>query len=399
MKTKYLHLICALAAAAAMTACSEGETPTVCQPAVEEMTARTVTIKGLIFAEGSSSVTRAGVCYALQSLPDKGDIYHYEYPAAGQAGVTTVESETKSGMIRVKLTELKMDTMYFARMFAENGEGTTYSYPVRFRIDGALFADSEIKFELPTFNSYLPYHFKSATTRTDRISFGKKANDGIAGNGKVTVDPSVLAAYNQANGTAIEILPQSVYSLPATDWTFTGTANYHDLNIIVKRDIDLPDGKVYGLPLKMQIDGSDKTPTTVVLYHVDDLSGWYTVDRLPNCGEGTDKYHLDPAKRRRYIKRTSATTWKTGYLFRCFVANEDDENAPTRINDAQFITLDPATKKISIMQGDYPVTTELNAFDPITEELHIEYLYRDWADWWTAEKMYNRTGRAMNYKL
>lgn len=44
------------------------------------------------------------------------------------------------------------------------------------------------------------------------------------------------------------------------------------------------------------------------------------------------------------------------------------------------------------MQGDYPVTTELNAFDADKEELHIEYLYRDWAGWWTAEKMYNRSG-------
>ena len=396
MKTKYPHFICMLTTVVAMAAaCSKGDTPTVYQPTVEDMTATTVTVKGLIFAEGGSPVIRAGVCYAVQSSPDNKDTYYYEYPSVGGAGVTAVESETKVGTLKIKLTGLKMDTMYFARIFAENDAGTSYSYPVRFRIDGARFADSEIKFETATSNSYLPYHFKSSTARTDRISFGKKANDGMSGSGTVEVDPAALTAYNQVNGTSIEMLPASVYSLPSTSWTFTGTTNYQDLIVAVNRNIDLPDGKVYGLPLKLVIDGSDKTSTTVVLYHVDDLSGWYTVDRLPHCGEGADKYPLDPAKRRRYVKRTSATTWKTGYLFRCYVEDENDENKPDSPNNAQFITVDPATKKISIMQGIYPVTTELNAFDPNKEELHIEYLYLEWEGWWTAERMYNRTGRKM----
>ena len=392
MKTKYLHLICTLAIAALATACSEGESPTVFQPSIEGITASTATVQGLIFAEGSSPVTRAGVCYAIVSHPDKRDAYYYEYPSIGEAGVSTVESETKSGTIKVKLTGLKMDTTYYARIFAENGEGVTYSYPVRFRIDGALFADSEIKFELTTFNSYLPYHFKVAATRTDKISFGKKANDGVAENGKVEIDPSVLTAYNQANGTSIEMLPASVYSLPTTNWSFTGAANYQDISVTVKRNIDLPDAKVYGLPLKMIIDGSEKTPTTVVLYHVDDLSGWYTVDRLPNSSDGASAYPSDPTKRRRYVKRTSATTWKTGYLFRSYVGSENHE--PNAVNDAQEITLDPATKTVSVKQGGFAVATQQSSFDPNTEELSIVYEY-DGNDrgWWTAEKISKRTGK------
>ena len=369
MKTKYLHFICALAAAALMTACSEKEAPTVFQPSVEGITASTATVQGLIFAEGSSPVTRAGVCYAFIASPDKKSPYYYEFPAIGQEGVTVIESEMKSGTIKVKLTGLKMDTLYFARLFAENAEGITYSYPLRFFIDGALFADSEIKFELAAFNSYLPYHFKVAGARTDKISFGKKANDGVAENGRVEVDPAVLTAYNQANSTSIEMLPATVYSIPTANFAFSGAANYQDFNITINRNIDLPDEKVYALPLKMIIDGSEKTPTTVVLYHVDDLSGWYTVDRLPNSSDGAGSYPSDPAARRRYITRTSATTWKTGYLFRSYVGSETHQ--PNAVNDAQEITLDPATKKVSVKQGRFAGATQQSSFDPNTEELSV----------------------------
>jgi hypothetical protein len=336
------------------------------------------------------------VCYAFISSPEKKSPYYYEYPAIGQEGVNVVESETKSGTIKVKLTGLRMDTLYFARIFAENAEGITYSYPVRFNIDGALFADSEIKFEVATSNAYLPFHFKTATARTDKISFGKKANDGVSESGRIEVDPAVLTAYNQANGTSIEMLPSSVYSLPTANWAFTGAVSYQDFNITINRNVDLPDEKVYGLPLKMVIDDSEKTPTTVVLYHVDDLSGWYTVDRLPNSSDGP--YPADPAARRRYIKRTSATTWRTGYMWRSYVGSEDHE--PNAINDFQEITLDPATKNVRVKQGDdtllgdFAVANQQSSYDPVTEELSIVYEYSGgWAGWWTAEKMHNRTGK------
>ena len=392
MKTKYLYFICMIAVASIIAACSEKEAPTVFQPSLEGITASTATIQGLIFAEGSSSVTRAGVCYAFIAYPEKKGAYYYEYPAIGQEGVTVVESEIKSGTIKVKLTGLRTDTMYFVRMFAENAEGITYSYPLRFSIDGALFADSEIKFELTTFNSYLPYHFKTAGARTDKISFGKKSNDGVPENGRVEVDPAVLTEYNQANDTSIEMLPSSVYSIPTANWAFTGAVNYQDFSITINRNIDLPDEKVYALPLKMLIDGSDKTPTAVVLYHVDDLSGWYTVDRLPNSSDNPNAYPADPTARRRYIKRTSATTWKTGYLFRSYVGSENHE--PNAINDAQEITFDPATKTVSVKQGGFGVETQQSSYDPNTEELSIVYEYDGgWVGYWTAEKMSKRTGK------
>jgi hypothetical protein len=132
MKTKYLHFICIIATAAIMTACSKGEIPTVFQPEVTETGYNYAVIRGLIFAQGSSPITRIGVCYAAQTTPGKQDIYHFEYPAIGQAGVSVIESDVQStGTVSIKLTELRGDTIFYARLFAENSEGVTYSYPAK----------------------------------------------------------------------------------------------------------------------------------------------------------------------------------------------------------------------------------------------------------------------------
>jgi hypothetical protein len=128
--------------------------------------------------------------------------------------------------------------------------------------------------------------------------------------------------------------------------------------------------------------------SVILVFHVDDLTGWYTVDRLPKCGESEGAYPQNPENRRRYIKRTGDYTWETGYLFRSYANNEDHTGSSA---DTQYITLNPDTKEIFIQQNGYAVSENLNRFDADTNELYIEYLYRDWAGWWTHEKMYNRS--------
>ncbi len=129
--------------------------------------------------------------------------------------------------------------------------------------------------------------------------------------------------------------------------------------------------------------------STVVIVYVDDLEGWYTVDRLPKNGEGAGKYPENPQDRRRYINRVDTYKWETGYTFNAYATSEDRPSIND--NNFQYITLDPVTKTIHIQQGVYPITTSLSAFDITNNELHIEYLYRDWAGWWNHERMYDRS--------
>lgn len=249
------------------------------------------------------------------------------------------------------------------------------------------------RFEREAATQWVPYYLRESDTFITTLKVGSAEFDE---NQEITVelaiDESLLTEYNQNNGTSIQLLPESTYILPE-NLVYTGTTNYQDYNI----ELDIPaigDRKVYALPLKIastsSAEISEVMSSTVVIIYVDDLEGWYTVDRLSKNGEGAGKYPADPQSRRRYIKRTGTTTWETGYLFLAYATGESRTGSEAAA-DIQHITLDPVTKNIHIQQGAYPVTTNLNSFDTKTNELHIEYLYRDWAGWWNHERMHNRS--------
>jgi hypothetical protein len=267
----------------------------------------------------------------------------------------------------------------------ENDFGETVSVSA---LPGKLVA---FRFEKNPAPEWLPFYLKTLDNHINSLRIGSAEYDE---NEQSTInfgiDQSALAAYNQANGTTIELLPASAYTLPE-NYLFTGTVNYQNLNIPLNMAL-LQDQKSYGLPLTIRSTSaaviSEIMNTVILVYHVEDLAGWYTVDRLPNCGESESAYPDDPVARRRYIKRTGTTTWETGYLFQSYV---DSENHTGTSTNTQYITVDPDTKQIHIQQNGYAVSTELNVFDTDTGELYIEYLYRDWAGWWTHERMYNRS--------
>ncbi|MDR3247060.1 MAG: DUF1735 domain-containing protein [Prevotellaceae bacterium] len=268
----------------------------------------------------------------------------------------------------------------------ENDFGETVSVSA---LPGKLVA---FRFERNPVPEFLPFHFKASDNHTTSLRVGSEYSENEQSIINFGINEQALTTYNQENGTTITLLPASAYTLPE-NYLFTGAANYQNLDIPLNI-ASLQDQKVYGLPLTITSISpsaaviSETMSTVILVYHVDDLSGWYTVDRLPNCGEGESAYPSDPAARRRYIKRTGATTWETGYLFQSYV---NDENHTGGSTNTQYITIDPSTKQIHIQQNGYAVSTELNAFDMDNNELHIEYLYRDWSGWWTHERMYNRS--------
>jgi hypothetical protein len=205
------------------------------------------------------------------------------------------------------------------------------------------------------------------------------------------IDEQLLNAYNDKNNSNLQLLPSNAYSLPS-NFQYNGVEAFQDFNLEV--DITkLNDQSSYALPLRLQSVASavisEIMPSVVIEYHVEDLAGWYTVDRLPMNGEGVGQYPSDPVQRRRYIKRTGETSWETGYLFRCYVNNENHRSGS--ISDIQFISVNPTTKKIIIQQGNYATSVNNNSFKQNPSELHIEYLYRDWAGWWNHERMHDRS--------
>lgn len=249
----------------------------------------------------------------------------------------------------------------------------------------------EFGFERSTTSEWLPFYLRNEDTHVSTVRVGAdELNEEQVTIIQFAVDEEALTAYNQQNGTQYTLMPATAYSLP-DDVAFTGASTLQD--VTVHLDIsNLEDERAYAIPLTIdavQNGGINEAKKTVILlYRVDDLAGWYTVDRLPKSGEGAGSYPGSPENRRRYIKRTGTTTWQTGYLFRSYASSENHVGAN---NDIQYISLDPITKAINIRQGDFVVSENANAFSTENNELHIEYLYRDWAGWWTHERMHNRS--------
>lgn len=247
------------------------------------------------------------------------------------------------------------------------------------------------RFEKDIDTQWVPYYLRQSDTYTTTLRVGSaEFNEDQKITVGVAVDQSVLDAYNQKNGTSYAILPAGTYTLPER-LTYTGTTNYQDYNI----QLDIPaigDRKIYALPLRIasvsSAEISEIMSSVVVVFYVDDLEGWYTVDRLSKNGEPASSYPANPLDRRRYIRRTGTTTWETGYLFRAYSTSEEQTGTETAV---QYISLDPATKQITIKQGSYPSNNHLNEFNITTNELHIEYHYPDWPGWWNHERMYNRS--------
>lgn len=247
------------------------------------------------------------------------------------------------------------------------------------------------RFEKELDTQWVPYYLKTSDVQKVTWKVGSmEFNPGEQTSVVFEIDESLLDTYNKEHGTELQLIPSASYALPE-QFLHTGTTAYQELSIDI-HTATLKDRTTYALPIRIQSATpavvSDIMSSMVVVFYVDDLQGWYTVDRLPNCGEGAGAYPSDAKDRRRYIKRTGDTTWETGYLFRCYVNNEEHTGSGTSV---QYITIDPATKTIFMQQGSYAVSESHNAYDATTNELNIEYLYSEWAGWWTHERMYNRS--------
>jgi len=247
------------------------------------------------------------------------------------------------------------------------------------------------RFEREIEMQWIPYYLRTTDTHTIKLRVGSvDFNENEEIEIEFEIDEEALATYNEKNEQEFELLPTNAFVLPE-NFTFAGTDTYQDLDITIDLSV-LNDQSLYGLPLKIKSTSSgsisDILPSVIVTFCIEDLAGWYTVDRLEKCGEGEGKYPEEIEKRRRKIVRTGDTTWETGYLFGAY---SDDDNHTGSGNKVQYITINPVTKEIHIQQNGYDTSDDRNVFDITKNELHLEYLYAAWEGWWTHERMYNRS--------
>lgn len=236
--------------------------------------------------------------------------------------------------------------------------------------------------------TYIGYFLRTNDEVVSRVCIGSSEyNENETVVIKLGLKPSLIDDFNEKNGMQLLPMPDEAYVL--SDFTYRGTRDFEEFELRIRADM-LDDRTTYAIPLEI-ISASGNNPvsdtecTALLIFRVDDLEGWYTVERLPRCGEPASAY---PAGKRRFIKRTGEYTWETGYLFRTYAESEETTSSG---NNVQYITLDPVTKKLHIQQGAYQTAEDKNVFDLQTNELTIEYLYLDYSDWWTHERMFNRS--------
>jgi hypothetical protein len=335
----------------------------------------------------------------LQAVPGPGEVtLRWEEPAEdnfshvvisyyknGEAYKITLPNGVTEYTVKELLNEHGTQTFFVQSIDKENDPGEISEIAA---IPNKLVA---FRFEKEAGTQWTPYYLRTSDTQTLTLQVGSmEYNRGEKTTVALETAPDLLDAYNRDNGTEIPPLPANTYTLPG-DFVHEGATAYQDLTIEVTIST-LQDRSLYALPVRIKSASpatvSDMMSSMVILFCVEDLQGWYTVDRLPNCGEGESAYPADAKDRRRYIKRTGETTWETGYLFRSYVNNEEHTGSGTSV---QYISIDPQTKTIFMQQDSYSVGESHNGYDFTTNELHIEYLYSDWAGWWTHERMYNRS--------
>ncbi len=84
-----------------------------------------VTVRGWVGEEGASEVLAHGICYGTSPLPDL-------------SGQTVSLAQSTTGLFEMQLAGLQPGTLYYARAFATNAQGTAYGNQVSFTTNSIL---------------------------------------------------------------------------------------------------------------------------------------------------------------------------------------------------------------------------------------------------------------------
>ncbi|MFD2145626.1 serine hydrolase domain-containing protein [Mucilaginibacter antarcticus] len=105
------------------TAATTGTIPTLTTSAATSVTLTGATVGGSVTAEGSSTVTERGICYATTASPIISN--------------SKVASGVGAGEYTASLSGLTSGTLYYARAYATNAAGTAYGNEVSFNTTAA----------------------------------------------------------------------------------------------------------------------------------------------------------------------------------------------------------------------------------------------------------------------
>ena len=334
------------------------------------------------------AVSGPGRIFLSWDLPEEDNFSHViiKFIKGGE----TIEIKLPPGTTEYTVLELK----------AEDGE---YSFTVQSydkendpgQIGQVTMAASKLvalRFEKNLDTQWVPFYLRTQDNQTTKLKVGSlEYDEGNQISVKFGIDESLLTDYNSANNTNYIILPSNAYSLPQ-DFIYNSEDYFQDLLLNINISL-LEDRTVYALPLTIteaiNSEVSEIMNSTLIVYYVEDLQGWYTVDKLPKSSEGGYANNPDPQTRRRYVKRIGTTRWVTGYQFNQYATSEDHDNMSDWYK--QFINIDPDTKQITATQEYFATKAHESYYDFDDNTFYMIYQLVEWGGWWGAEKMHSRS--------
>lgn len=122
-KKTNLFILIGLLSSALIYSCDKNQET---QPKVSTLepittTFNSATCKGIVLSDGDATIQERGVCYSKTSTPTINDN-------------KAVDSSTEKDTFSVKLEDLDANTLYYARAYATNSEGTSYGQEITFTL-------------------------------------------------------------------------------------------------------------------------------------------------------------------------------------------------------------------------------------------------------------------------
>lgn len=195
---------------------------------------------------------------------------------------------------------------------------------------------------------------------------------------ELETDGTKVESYNSANPDAepLVLMPDNAYSFPDKVLTLAAGAN-SVTGLITVDPAKLENWKSYVIPLKVKSSSIDfdNRNSIMLICRIDNLQGWYMVEEMEGNQRDWSINHKDFGLLNypfaRYIKKTGAYTYETGYFARSYTFEETTTITP---NGRNIITRNPKTNAVDVHEGGY-YSYSLSSYDSKAGELTIHYNY------------------------
>lgn len=128
-KNRFIQLLTGIIMLSSLWACKKDSSlPMISKTFLKGVGPTYADIQGRVYVEGSSPIIQRGVCWMLKK--SAGSDNSMQFPTLTN---DTMSFEGSTGLANARIRGLLSDTAYFACLYARNGEGIKYSYPVLFR--------------------------------------------------------------------------------------------------------------------------------------------------------------------------------------------------------------------------------------------------------------------------